>query len=299
MQLQLVMQHIEGVCVDPLKICQSEDDLSRSSGFDTRKDQYDGQHSKQPVVWLQNSSLFMQKDNELCHTLQYLAAYADDGSLLQGSTDHYLVMSYSRANAQQTVATIVSAFARTAPSFSVKAVYTTVQPSGVSSASSGNTAPAPLPRALDSSLPYMLVVFRDQHHASIAQQVQTAMSTETTGGEKLAGSKAVKLASDATATTGKRPGDAGSKVPPAKRHAGEAGSAGRDDEAVHKERDAAGHDIIHVLFTSLVHASAALLAAQYRLHFTTVIQLMCCCECIPEHGTMTHASCGQHGIVLL
>lgn len=291
MQLQLVMQHIEGACIDPLKICRSEDDLSRSAGFDALKDQYHGQHSKQPVVWLQNSSVFMQKDTELCHTLYYLAAYADDGSLLQGSTDHYLVLSYSRATAKKTVDEVVSAFAYMSPRFEVKAVYTTVQPLSVPSASSGNTAPALLPCSLDSSLPYMLVVFRNQPHDSVAQKMQTgAMSAETAIGVKLAASKVSKPASVAISSTGKRPGDAKSEVPPAKKHAGAAGSPGRADEAVHRDRGAAHPDTTQVLFTSIMHASSVcFLVACYMLHFTTVMQLRCCCKCILEQHSCNDA----------
>lgn len=250
MQLKLVMQHIEGACVDPLKISESLDDLSRELDFSVRTDQYDGQHSKRPVIWLQNSPLFIQYDTELGHILQYLAAFAKGGALLQGSTDHYLVMSYSRANAKTTVNEVVSACARESPSFTVKAVYTTVQPSSVSSAL--------LPCALDSSLPYMLVVFR--YHASVAEEMQISPTpAETDGVAPAAPRRVSKPASGAVRSTGKRPSEASSDVPPAKKRAAKVGSYVRAVAAVPKDSIAARPDTSKVL--SMGVAPLDLLAA--------------------------------------
>lgn len=250
MQLQLVMQHVGGACIDPLKICASLDDLSRDVGFAVRADQYDGQLSKQPVVWLQNSSLFSQKDTELRYILLHLAAYAEGGILLQGSTDHYLVMSYSRANAKTTVKEVVSACAHESPSFKVKAVYTTVQPSSVSSTL--------LPCALDSSLPYMLVVFR--YHASVAEEMQISPTpAETVGVAPAAPRRVSKPASGAVRSTGKRPSEASSDVPPAKKRAAEVGSHVRAVPAVPKDSIAARPDTSKVL--SMGVAPLDLLAA--------------------------------------
>lgn len=250
MQLKLVMQHIEGACVDPLKISESLDDLGRELDFAVRKDQYDGQHSKRPVIWLQNSPLFIQEDTELGHILQYLAAFAKGGTLLQGSTDHYLVMSYSRANAKTTVNEVVSACAHESPSFKVRAVYTTLQPLSVSSAL--------LPCALDSSLPYMLVVFR--YRASTAEEMQISPTPAATVGMVLAAPRmASKPGADAIRSTRKRPGDASSEVPPAKKRASEPGSNVRAVAAVPKDSIAAPPDTTQVL--SMGIAPLDLLAA--------------------------------------
>lgn len=205
MQLQLVMEHVEGACEGPMKMCQTQDVLSKARGFQLRSDTYSRPHSKQPVVWLQNSPLFLQKESELGHVLQYLAAYAEDGTLLQGSTDHYLVMSYSRANAKKTVEALVSAFAHASALFKVKAVYTTVQPLCVASASTGSSVPVTLPITQDSSLPYMLVVFTNAHAANNAgQRTTVARSAEHKPHLK---SAALQSSSPASGAMGKRHAD--------------------------------------------------------------------------------------------
>jgi len=199
MQLELIMHAIRrtsrNLKSNPLQLCDSEDAASKAAKFQPYKATTPtaSQFSRQRLVWLQNCPIVAQTQHELPRALHLLAAYHETRAFMQSTMAHYLILKYSRANAQDTTAAICAAFESFSPRFKVRGIYTTVQPAVVSC----ELMLAVQPCTGDSVLPYMRRPRSSQPEA---------VAAGTSAGSAI--------------ETGKRPADGAGKAGPAKRHAG-------------------------------------------------------------------------------
>ena len=146
---------------------------------------------------------------------------------MQGTMAHNLILSYSPANARDTMAAIYAAFESASPRFKVRGIYTTVQPAVVSHA----LLPAVQPYTGDSVLPYMLITFDAQQLAAeVLDQPESSSDLidpeQSMRRPRSSQPEAVAAGTSAGSTieTGKRPADGHGKAGPAKRHAGSVGA---------------------------------------------------------------------------
>ncbi len=229
MQLELIMHAIRrtsrNLKSNPLQLCDSEDAASKAAKFQPYKATTPtaSQFSRQRLVWLQNCPIVAQTQHELPRALHLLAAYHETRAFMQSTMAHYLILKYSRANAQDTTAAICAAFESFSPRFKVRGIYTTVQPAVVSC----ELMLAVQPCTGDSVLPYMLITFDAQQLAAevldqpepssdLMDPEQSMRRPRSSQPEAVAAGTSAGSAIE----TGKRPADGAGKAGPAKRHAG-------------------------------------------------------------------------------
>ncbi|DBA91115.1 TPA: hypothetical protein ACH3X1_016079 [Trebouxia sp. C0004] len=233
MQLELIAHAIRRTCrtpkCNPLQLCDSEDAVSKASKLQPYKaiNPTASLFSRQPLVWLQNCLFVAQTQHELPRALHLLAAYHETRAFKQSTTAHYLILRYSRANAQDTAAAVCSAFESVSPRLKVRGISTTVQPA----IASCELMLAVQPCTSDSVLPYMLIIFDAQQLAAevpdqpepssdLVNHEQSVRRPRSSQPEAVAAGTSAGSAVE----TGKRPADGLGEAGPAKRHAGNAGA---------------------------------------------------------------------------
>ena len=156
-QLQVIIASVSQNNIQPLLLCDGQDDVSTACGFRPYKEALKeaGSHT-QPIIWLCNDSWLAQQPQELTTTQGHFAAVPANSALMQGHGTHYFVMSYSLANAPNSFEDVQGSFGQVAAgNFVVKTVFTTVEPEV-----SSPVTPLAAGKAADNGvLPYMLVVF--------------------------------------------------------------------------------------------------------------------------------------------